>query len=487
MNDASNRAAPNSDTLNGSSETLSRLHALIERVGGLKKWSPDTAKAAEELLAKVVFSEVSDSKEQGSALSLAQDLPIPVIESVFEKHWPAFSEDRKAGVISELMKLNSDRSVTRQVAVAQKIAQFDKLSAAYILQELMVGFKKGKTENFWPELSKEKKELIRGRFGTREWVYFNLSDERAMRSLLAGFVEALTEAQPGKVNKKTQRCTYDFARWALSTLRRVGVDDVIRQLVKERVMRIAQAFPIEWKKELDAIASDMPTNGSPKSGTNDSPIRDTDSSIQTTTSFPVAPSPDALPSELTTHSVALALIERKRAEVAQRRTSVELLQNDITLVEDEVDLIQKLLHEAEIAQGSNVELQQARLEIDGLKSAISRLESDLASSRSAHQSARERSGSLSIRNEELERALEQERTARAAERRELEEEAERLIGIKLDGFKSRLAKSLDPIFRNKRKTDDQEPTSRLSEFLRSWFDEIDDHLKKLGVHLSKDL
>src|SRR6266700_3026804 len=137
MNDTSNRSAPSPDEFDSSSETLSKLHALIESVGGLKKWLSDTTRAAEDLLAEVIFSEMSGPREQGSGLSLAQDLPITAIESVFEKHWPTLSEERKGGLICELMKLNSDRSLTRQVAVAQKIARSDRQSAAHILQELM--------------------------------------------------------------------------------------------------------------------------------------------------------------------------------------------------------------------------------------------------------------------------------------------------------------------------------------------------------------
>lgn len=53
MNDTSNRSAPSPDAFDASSKTLSKLHSLIESVGGLKKWLPDTTKVAEELLAEV--------------------------------------------------------------------------------------------------------------------------------------------------------------------------------------------------------------------------------------------------------------------------------------------------------------------------------------------------------------------------------------------------------------------------------------------------
>ena len=482
MNDASNRSAPSTDVVKARNETLSKLHALIESVGGLKKWLPETTQAAEELLAEVIFSEVSGPREQASGLSLAQDLPITVIESVFEKHWPNLPEERKGGLIRELMKLNSDRSLTRQVAVAQKVAQFDRHSAAHILQELMEGTK-AKTGDFWPGLSKEKKELIRSRFGNREWVYFNLPDELAMRSLLAGFVEALTEVQTAKATKKSQRSVYDFARWALSTLKRIRVDDATRDLVRERVMQVAADLPIEWKKELHTIASDIPMSDDSDSEAREARLRDTsDSATQSATSIPAA-SPGALSHELTPRAAAVALIERKRAEVAQRRASAELLQNDIGSVDGEIGLIRKLLDDAELTEALSAELEQVKRQVDGLKSTIGKLESDLASTRAAHVAAAEASSSLTFKNDELKKALAEERNARAVERRELEEEIERTVRIKLDGFRERLGKSLRPIFKNKKKSDDQEPTSRLCEFLRGWFDEVEEQIIRAGIQL----
>src|SRR5262249_31948610 len=150
-----NRSAPIPETINSNSDVLSQLHALIESVGGLKKWTPETEREAAELLANLLFSEMAESSQQGNALSLAQDLPVPVIDSVFEKHWPGLSDDRKGGLISELMKLNSERSVKRQLAIAQRIAQYDRGSAADILEKFIGGSKKSPPEDFWPKLSKE--------------------------------------------------------------------------------------------------------------------------------------------------------------------------------------------------------------------------------------------------------------------------------------------------------------------------------------------
>lgn len=495
MNDTNMGLSPSPgtrDNESASSETLLKLYAMIENKQGSKKWSPESTKAAEELLAEAVFSGTSGPAEQRGALSMAQDLPIAVIESVFLRHWPTLAPNRKNLLISELMKLNSDRSLTRQVAIAERIVGSDRDSSAQILQALIDASKKGSVSDFWPGLSKEKKELIRSRFGNREWVYFNLPDESVMRSLLAGFVEALTESKTGRAGKKTQRCLYDFARWALSTLKRIRVDDATGDLVRQRVMHITRDFPIEWKKELDAIANDTSMNGSSTSGLKESSVGDiTISSTDTTTNIPLESPPATLSAELPTPSAVEALVKRKRAEVAHRRASVELLQNDINSVEGEVDLLQKLLLDAETSELSNValnaELDQMKLQIDVLRSAIIGLESDLVSTRAACQAAGELSSTLTARNAELKKSFEEEKAARVAERRELEEEVERMAGVKLDGFKTRLAKSLKPIFKNKRNTDDQEPTSRLSEFLRSWFDEIEDQLTKLGVQLSKDV
>ncbi|MCU1267565.1 MAG: hypothetical protein JWM21_3883 [Acidobacteria bacterium] len=494
--------------------TLSKLHALIEVSRGKRTWPPESAKAAEEMMAAALLSPTSTQAELGNILSLAQDLPIPIVESLFEKHWQSLPADRKDQLVSELLKLTSEKSQTRQAAVADKVARTDRRSAAYILQGLISRGKKGKEEDFWPQLSKEKKELLRGRFGNKEWVYFDEPEEPLMRVLMAGFVEAMTEPDGGKA-KKSQRPAYDFSRWALSNVKRISIDIADRELVTKKVKEIAKDFPQQWKTELAKLTAEVPSEmtrrlPSPSDvdqrgvSNLDNVAPDLDETRTTAQQVTTDALPDASTSEAPVpeagtpdsafeesfRSAVTALITRKQTEVKLRNSSVELLQNDVRYVTSEIELLEQMLQALENSEAGKdqleSELKQIRLKADGLRAAISRLEAELASTRKAQQTAEALSRSLAHEREEVQQALDEEKLAGASERRELEDEIERTAAVRLEGFKAQLARSLRPVFKNKRTTDDQEPSSRLSEFLRSWLGQVEAQLNQAGVDISKD-
>jgi hypothetical protein len=496
--------------------TVSKVHELIELSRGKRTWPAESAKAAEEMMAAALLSPTSTQAELGNILSLLQDLPVAIVECLFEKHWPTIPADRKNQIVSEVLKLSSEKAQIRQAAIAEKIARSDRRSAAHILHRLISSGKKVGDGDFWPQLSKEKKDLLRGRFSNKEWVYFNELEEPAMRVLLAGFVEAMTEPDGGK-KKKSQRPMYDFARWALSIVNHINIDGVDRQLVAKKVLATARDFPQEWKTELAKLAKlsgEMPPELTDRLSSQSVAGQQASTSLgkgalevdaNSTTAHQVAAETsdssttnelipeDSKPAsafEESFRSAVTALVKRKQAEVKTRNFSIELLQNDVRYVESEVELLEKMLEALE-SSGSvkdqlESELQQITIKADGLQAEISRLEPELASTRKAQQSAEELSRSLADEKKRVQQALDEEKSSRAKERRDLEDEIESTAAVRLEGFKAQLARSLRPVFKNKRTTDDQEPSARLSEFLRSWLSQIETQLKQSGVDISKD-
>jgi len=496
--------------------TVSKVHALIELSRGKRTWPAESAKAAEEMMSAALLSPTSTQAELGNILSLSQDMPVAIVESLFEKYWPTLPADRKNQLVSEVLKLSSEKGQIRQAAIAEKIARSDRRSAAHILHGLISGGKKGGDGDFWPQLSKEKKDLLRGRFGNKEWVYFNESEEPAMRVLLAGFVEAMTEPDSGK-RKKSQRPVYDFARWALSIVNHINIDGADRKLLARKVLETARDFPQEWKTELaklEKLSGEMPSEmtghlssqsvvdqqaaanlgkGAREVDANSTTARQVTaeaSDSSTTNELVPEHGQPASAFEESLRSVVTALVKRKQTEVKTRNSSIELLQNDVSYVESEVELLEQMLEALENSESVKgqleSELKQITLKADGLQAEISRLDPELASTRKAQQTAEELSRSLAHEKKKVQQALDEEKSSRAKERRELEDEIETTAAVRLEGFKAQLARSLRPVFKNKRTTDDQGPSARLSEFLRSWLSQIETQLKQSGVDISKD-
>jgi hypothetical protein len=492
--------------------TLADLHALIDLHGGKRTWPEEAGKIAEGLLAATLCSPTSTQTQLGQALSLAQDLPTTTITAVFEKHWLDMPSNRKDQLVSEMLRLNSEKSQARQVAIAEKIAHSDAQGAAKILHGLISRDRKGRNEDFWPQLSKEQRRWLRSRFGNGNWVFFDVPQEPVMRVLLAGFVEAMTEPNLDK-GIKSQRLIYDFAKWALSTVKRVNVSDHERADLRSRVTALAKGLVQDWRSELVALAGEeAPVEVHPLSTASTEKVERPPNHEGGTRAIvnEIRKEVERVPSqgfEDPTVSVELmskanlsgsallrsdvvALIMRKQDEVEALNASIHLLQNDVRSVRSEVELIERVFDLFERSERAQIDLEaqlrEARLNADGLRSSTSQLESELNSSRAAHRTLEERSR-LSVRDEqELRRALDEEKMSRETERRELEREIERTAKRRLDDFRAQLARALRTILENKRTTDDQEPSDRLSEFLRARWNEVESQLSQLGVHISKD-
>jgi hypothetical protein len=482
-----------------------RLHALIERFRGKRTWPLEEAKAAGDLAASLLNTSSTEAQID-SLFSLTSELPLSIVESVFEKEWPTIDPERRQMLLGQLLKQTSDKMQTRQAAIAEKIAPQDRRSAASILEGLILSGRRGTDHEFWPHLTKEKKELLRSRFGHRSWVYFNEPNENLMSVLLAGFTEAMSDSGSLK-SQKSHRPVFDFARWALSIMQRVPLADADRNLVTKKISEISEEFPYEWKDELARLAGPLmdastrvesqitapPTREKLQDLTPTPPDRAgtevTTPPLSVTPKLAVTSDPKADPNA-TLQSALSSLIERRQREQQDLFALVEVLQNNRTSIKDDVELLRRILKELEKNKAERKRLQsdleETILRSEGLQTAISRLQSQLDNVQKHLMSTQDDCQLLGEQKQALQVVLDQEKRGRATERSELEEEIQRTASANLAGFKAQLARSLRPILLNKRTTDDQEPSARLAEFLRSWVSQIEGELKTMGIDIAKD-
>lgn len=483
------QAAGGQRALNGEEAgVLSELVALAEANRSLRNWPANSVNKAEGLLSEALFGRAAGPDAVRSAIGLVQELPVAAVESAIAAHWPTIDQERKDLFLSELTKHNSSKWLTRQAAIAEKIARADQQAAAYIIHSFVSGGKAGKDgEGFWPNLSKEKRELLQSRFLLSEegWVYFKVEDERVVRSLLAAFVEAATDPQVVK-KAKSKRTLYDFARWAATVQKHLDVEERAREEIRSRVTELANQLPTdEWKEAVKALlnANDKQVAPSPgaisQAGSVTSPAQPpARAERQDRPSAPDAANDTSLPmtSQMLTHGQAGGLTNFAKVLAERSREAASLADRLAAAVAD----LEREKSELE------AELYQTKRRNEGLQSDTAAREARLSAALDEMEKARAAAESLSAQLGRVRSELEGERTARTEERRALEEDAGRRVEVKLNGLKWKLAESLRPVFDNKRNTDDQEPSPRLAEFLRHWFDELESRLAAAGVKLGND-
>ncbi len=496
-------------------KVFTEIVALIKANQGVKNWPPPLVKEAEALLTKALAGDSARLEEMSCLIGLAQELPVGAVEAAVAGSWPSLSQELKEKMVSELLKYNSKRGLPRQVAVAEKIARVDQQAAARILYSFVTGGKTVRSESAQTKLSDEKRGMLQNRFLLSEeaWVFFDVPDEQVMKVLLVAFIETATHPQATR-NKTGNRSLYDFARWAVSVQQRLEFDEALRQEIRGRIRALANELPEMWKKEIHTLVNDLAdedvaplaqvitqvehhssddanhgsmTSDAQKHSRNPTEIAATSSPTQMTT----PPSPPLLKERLPDDAEpASALVISLREGITRRRTLIDSLQEETYARQESLTLAERLaaslarLERDKVALES--ELETARKQMRGLQSENEAQQAKLSLMQGEIDKVRAVAESRGEQLETVCRDLERERTERANERRELEEDAGRMVEVKLNGFKWKLGQSLRPVFDNKRSTDDQEPSPRLAEFLRHWFDELEAHLTTAGVKLGQD-
>ena len=125
-------------------EVFSEIVALIKANQGVKNWASPLAKEAEALLTKALAGDSARLEDVSNLIGLVQELPVGAVEAAVATSWPSLSQEFKEKMVSELLKYNSKRGPTRQIAVAEKIARMDQQAASRLLSERSYQMRRGK-------------------------------------------------------------------------------------------------------------------------------------------------------------------------------------------------------------------------------------------------------------------------------------------------------------------------------------------------------
>ena len=497
-------------------EVFPEIVALIKANQGVKTWPSPLAKEAEALLTKALAGDSARLEDVSSLIGLVQELPVGAVEAAVAGGWTSLRPEFKEKMVSELLKYNSKRGLPRQVAVAEKLARMDQQAAARLLDSFVTGGKTVRSDSPQTKLSDEKRGMLQSRFLLSEegWVFFDVPDEQVMKTLLIAFIETATHPQAIR-NKTGSRSLYDFTRWAISVQQRLEFDEALGQEIRGRIRALANELPEVWKKEIHTFVNDLvgedvaplaqvmtqdehhstddvnhgsKTSDAQKQSRNPTEMAATSSLTQPTTPPSRPLLKERLPDDVEPASV---LVMSLQDGITRRRTLIDSLQEETNAWQESLTLAKRLAASLARLERDKVafelELETARKRIRGLQSESATQQDKLSLMQEEIDKVRAVAESRGEQLETVCKDLERERMERANERRELEEDAGRMVEVKLNGFKWKLGQSLRPVFDNKRSTDDQEPSPRLAEFLRHWFDELETHLNAAGVTLGQDI
>jgi hypothetical protein len=191
------------------------------------------------------------------------------------------------------------------------------------------------------------------------------------------------------------------------------------------------------------------------------------------------------------------LISLREEEIARMQAEAETLTRLVTTLlttwKENAQLKQRLNDTEERftrLQNSNAQLKHhlndAEDRFTGLQNANAQLEASRKRVEQLRQEAEAQTARLSEEAERLKRELAAEKSARADDQQWVADQVQRKIAYELSSFKERLAGKLSPVFNQKRGTDSQPAEADLVEYLRRWFQDIEEKLAAEGVSVRRD-
>ncbi len=179
---------------------------------------------------------------------------------------------------------------------------------------------------------------------------------------------------------------------------------------------------------------------------------------------------------------AQCLLQTKHAEVAQRQAELARHQAEAELLHRLIELA----HSSQsVAPDLMPQLEQAHQQIAGLQSANAQLQAQWEKAEQELARTTEATSLLRSEREKLCGELESEKATRLAEQKQFKEQIDREIKYEVEGFKGKLAGKLKPVFDQKSTTDDQTADAELTEFLRGWFQDLEEKLAEAGIQVSR--
>jgi hypothetical protein len=502
-------------------EQLSRLkHLLTDKKGKAKNY--DEIRDLYYSIVSTQQDENTRDKNFKEFIPLLFQGDVNVIERFFEQEWQQTSVENKAFAIDQLLTLIGEKGTVRQAAVAHKISGSDSELASKIIFHILGGKGKKSLNNNFSYLSKEKREALKNRFFSDKsavWNSLKSEDPLIIRTLILFFFQLWDEIEdPNKHFQPGFRL--QFAKWVIKSLPMANLDGDSKILVDSRLHKIIKSLPERAKEELrqlqnkssestESVANAVSENNSSTSSvTNASANEQVSSKKETLTedksgnetvvieSKPLgnvapqvsatAPSNKSSESSKKKNSVSTSdfptpeqLLKQKEDVLDQLRVEISVLKNLIaerdTLKEKQKQLLKQLDSADDAEEKAKNQLKDIREKFDDLEKESIKIKKELTDKVNQNEGLREEVS-------RLKKELEQVTNTLSSERSEFEQSSKKEVEFEIESFKGELTQNLRPIFENKRTTDSEPNSENLAEFLREWFAQVENVLKKSGIN-----
>lgn len=389
---------------------------------------------------------------------------------------------------------------------------------------------------YFVTLSKERKEAIKTKFvSPQEGFVGPVHDDPSVTAkLVLLFTEIASEISSFGTDGKFGN-PISLLRWATKQLKAGGVDEKHSKFVHETLRMIAQRLPEPARKENEAKLSEAlaaetvapavleqntaapPENNLSVESETAGAAPDVETSVdvsekenQTTPAEPepvaevqkptspvdeIAPTsrPNASENspapvkpgskkkkEVSGFPTAEQLLELKQRSVAELNTEIAILTR---LISERDDLKERMKNFERLLSDSYDENEKLGKRLNALRDNFDSLENDHKSVLRERDNLAETKNGLLQENARLSAELSRRTDSLQNERDEYRERTRDEVEFELGTFKVRLGQRLLPILENKRTTDKVEASAELAEFLRDFFVEIEQTLKRNGIEI----
>lgn len=422
--------------------------------------------------------------------------------------WKGLPLEAKEKVLAAARDSHGKKATEQRVALAHAIAVADADAATDLLQHALADKAQARQSisKVWFVESRGWIGLGALKMGEADGILHALIDVASNPSL---FAEMKNKTKGGYAS--AERKLYDFSRWAMPALAHLPNNESDKQAKVQRLIALSKDWPEEWRNEMKRLA-DAASTPLTNEREKQSPAPDAIIAWETENQ---APAPEAVTvetalaeapkepaddnhSQLVQHPAPTSTPEPQRVPQAfeedmlinQARLLIGLREEEIAQKQAEAATLTRLVTTLLTTREENARLKRqlsnAEERFTELQNSNAQLEASLTRAERLRQEAEMIAARLGEEAELLKKELGAEKAARADEQRWTAEQIERETKYELNGFKERLAAKLAPVFIQKRHTDLQPTDAELAEFLRRWFQDVEDKLQEQGISLRKD-
>lgn len=509
-NEVINNNAENKDaTANVSAENLEFLELLLTDKNDKTREYDKAKKHIQEL----ITSESNDEKKFKTLVGLILKGDIQIVKGFFEQEWQNLSPENKELTVNELLVLPAEKGTTRQATAAHSIAAKDGDTAARIIFHIIASSKQGLFNYDYSLISNEKRDVLRSRFFPQNgaWHAITSPDEQVLRALILFFSELVEEVKDfGKQTKAKPgiKLEIDFVDWLSSSMNKLNFDNETSDKLERRLNRMINRLPkplqdqFKQKKETQDKPAQIQSSdfapGAQKTVSDTSqqiarpiakqPLENNVSSQENKPDGSASKKEESKelenshkknPEKSSGLSTPEQLLKEKQTALAQLSGEIEVLSKLIaerdSLLSKQKDLQKRLDSAYDETEKSEEKLKKLRENFDEIESVLTQMTGERDKAVKLNKELSEELSSVKKELEHKNKSLESERS-------EFAQSSKQEVEFEIENFKGSLRQKLRPIFENKRQTDSDPNHEKLAEFLRRWFDQIEEVLKKSGIN-----